>query len=54
MNTITLNNNKTKIEKIDLAIKIKFKAENDIVLYWHYQSIKDDLIKEIKDLNKRG
>jgi len=46
--TIQYTNN---IEKAKEMIQRKYKADYDIVLYWHYQSIKDELIiNYLKDI----
>jgi hypothetical protein len=37
-----------QIERIDKVIDFKQKADNDIILYWHYLTIKDKLLKDLK------
>jgi hypothetical protein len=36
----------SNIEKAKQMIEINSKAESDLLLYWHYQTIKSDLIDE--------
>lgn len=31
-------------EKAKFLIEMKSKAENDLLLYWHYQTVKDEII----------
>ena len=35
-------------ERIDKLVNFKYKADIDLVLYWHYLTIKDQLIKDIQ------
>jgi len=37
-----------KTERIDKLINFKYKADVDLVLYWHYLTIKDQLLKDIQ------
>jgi hypothetical protein len=38
-------------EKAKEMIVIKYKAESDLVLYWHYQTIKEELFNDyLKDI----
>jgi hypothetical protein len=36
----------SKLEKAKEMIQIKEKKDRDILLFWHYETIKDDLIDE--------
>lgn len=42
--------NKSKAEKIQDTIRAKEKADYDIVLYYHFQSIKDEIYKDIDNI----
>ena len=33
-------------EKVKEFISLKIKKDNDIILYWHYETIKEDLLNE--------
>ena len=35
-------------ERIDKLIDFKYKADVNLVLYWHYLTIKDKLLEDIK------
>jgi hypothetical protein len=47
---MTYTMNKTKNEKIQDTIKTKTKADYDIVLYYHFQSIKEETFKDIDNI----
>jgi hypothetical protein len=45
----TLENTKQYIkpsEKAKFMIDFKTKKDNDLVLFWHYETVKEDLINE--------
>ena len=45
------NNNESIKEKINILCKFKFKADYNIVLYYHYKTIKAELLEDIdKDI----
>jgi hypothetical protein len=48
MVTALIENNKSTIEKATIMAKAYWKAQNDIMLYWHYQSCKEE-VKDIID-----
>ena len=39
--------NKTTNEKLEDLIKLRFR-DNDLVLYWHYLTVKDKWLEDIK------
>jgi hypothetical protein len=45
--------NKKDTEKISDLIKFHWKADNDIILYYHYLSVKDELKKELRNHAKK-
>jgi hypothetical protein len=47
---MTYTTNKSRNEKIQDTIKAKTKADYDIVLYWHFQSIKEETFKDIDNI----
>jgi hypothetical protein len=47
---MTYTINKSKNEKIQDLINAKAKADYDIVLYYHFQSIKEEIYKDIDNI----
>jgi hypothetical protein len=47
---MTYTINKSRNEKIQDIIKAKTKADYDIILYWHFQSIKEEIFKDIDNI----
>lgn len=39
--------NKTKLEKLQDYMNFKYKADKDIILYYHFLTVKEDLKKDI-------
>lgn len=37
---------KTKIEKVSEKINAKYKADFNLVLYWHFQTVKEEWMED--------